>query len=285
MSILFSSFWFGEALPPIEHVCVKSFLWHGHRFRLYAFDEVANVPVGCELADASTVVDRDRLFLHTEPGRVGSPSGFSNLFRYELLRQRGGWWVDSDMLCLRPDLHEAEYVFAPEDDEGSFNPAVLRAPPHSALFEEAARRASDVVERQHGKVAFNVTGPWLFHDLVKDVGLEAHAWPKNAFFPVHWRETFVVCDPRRRQEVERRVANSMFLHLWTSMFTFNGVPRTALPPKGSYLHSLFGRYEVTLPQTRYDWRRVVPPTGLVSRARYKARRSAAKIVRLRGRSK
>ena len=32
----------------------------------------------------------------------GSYAGFANFFRYELLRKRGGWWVDLDTICLRP---------------------------------------------------------------------------------------------------------------------------------------------------------------------------------------
>jgi hypothetical protein len=30
----------------------------------------------------------------------GSVSAFSNLFRYYLLHQMGGWWVDADVVCL-----------------------------------------------------------------------------------------------------------------------------------------------------------------------------------------
>ena len=44
------------------------------------------------------------MFFYTDALHVGSVAGFSNLFRYELLRRDGGWWVDTDVLCLAAEL-------------------------------------------------------------------------------------------------------------------------------------------------------------------------------------
>ena len=44
----------------------------------------------------------------------GSLAAFSNLFRYKLLLERGGWWVDTDVICLRPFRVRDELVIASE---------------------------------------------------------------------------------------------------------------------------------------------------------------------------
>ena len=111
----FRSFWFGGDLSPVEHLCLKSFIAHGHRFQLYAYEEVGNVPRGCELLDAATVVPRDQLFLYAHGDHAGTPAGFANLFRYTLLDRDGGWWVDTDVLCLRSKIAEPDHVFAMQE--------------------------------------------------------------------------------------------------------------------------------------------------------------------------
>ena len=32
----------------------------------------------------------------------GSVSAFSNLFRFTLLYKKGGYWIDADLLCVKP---------------------------------------------------------------------------------------------------------------------------------------------------------------------------------------
>ena len=73
------SFWFGEALSPIEHLCLKSFLAHGHRVHLYTYEKVGNIPRGCRILDAATVVDRDELFFYQDQTHFGSPAGYTPL--------------------------------------------------------------------------------------------------------------------------------------------------------------------------------------------------------------
>ena len=57
-------------------------------------------------------------------------SGFSNFFRYKLLLERGGWWVDADMVCLRPFAFDKEHVFASEVSKGvtCVSSGAIRAP-------------------------------------------------------------------------------------------------------------------------------------------------------------
>jgi hypothetical protein len=255
------SFWFGESLSPIEHLCVKSFLAQGHRFFLYTYDEVENVPDGCELLDAASVLGEDQVFLYEDPHHAGSPAGFSNLFRYTLLDREGGWWVDTDTLCLTSRIPEPEYVFAKETFY--YGNAVMRAPAASPLIREMLRRAKGIVAEQAGSMEYGRIGPQLLTEVVRDLDFADKATDTAAFYPIPYRHALVTCDPFRRAEVERRVAQSTFLHLWTAMFRYWGVPTTARPPTGSYLATMYDRYDVSSPNwTAYDWRAVIPKPGI-----------------------
>jgi len=250
-------FWFGEALSPIEHLCLKSLLAHGHRVQLYTYDEVANVPRGCKVHDAATVVGRDELFLYQDSTHSGSPAGFSNIFRYTLLDREGGWWVDTDVLCLSSKLPDSGYVFARQDDD-FYNPAIMRAPAGSPLIREALERAKRIVADRGGDIEFGSIGPHLLTEVVRDLGLAHEATDTARLYPIPYWEALSTCDPRRRAEVEIRVRDSAFLHLWTEMFRYWGVPKTARPPKASYLAELYERYDVPFPApTEFDWRSAI----------------------------
>jgi hypothetical protein len=265
----FSSFWFGEALSPVEHLCIKSFLAHGHGFLLYAYDEVENLPHGCELVDAATVVPRDQLFLYQTSAHAGSPAGFSNLFRYTLLHRNGGWWVDTDTLCLKSRISEPAYVFA-RQDEDLYNPAILRAPAGSPLIREALERARQVVAELGGNIPFGAIGPHLFTDVVRDLDLGSDAADTADLYPIPWQQALATWDPNRRNEVEQRVARSTFVHLWTERFRVLRVPKTFRPPAGSYLDAMYERYDVPVPggaTSIYIWPTVAPPSDRARRVR------------------
>ena len=95
--------WIGERLSALERLACASFLDHGHPLHLWTYGPVAGVPEGTTVCDATEVLPRSAIFRYgpeTGPG-AGSLAGFANLFRYRLLLERGGWWADSDVVCLR----------------------------------------------------------------------------------------------------------------------------------------------------------------------------------------
>jgi len=44
---------------------------------------------------------------------------FADLFRYKMLYEHGGWWVDLDLILLRPLTHSPPYCFATELERGT----------------------------------------------------------------------------------------------------------------------------------------------------------------------
>src|SRR5206468_3047474 len=71
----------------------------------------------------------------------GSLAAFSDLFRYRLLLDQGGWWVDADVFCLKPFDFTAPYVFGAEVKPVASG--IIKMPRGCALAErcyELARR-------------------------------------------------------------------------------------------------------------------------------------------------
>src|SRR6185369_8610758 len=113
MSEVIQGLWIGAELSVMEQLSVASFLQNGHEYQLYVYDEVQNVPAGAVIKNANEILPASRIFQYKHQA---SYAGFANFFRYKLLLERGGWWVDTDVVGLKPFDFADEYVFASEND-------------------------------------------------------------------------------------------------------------------------------------------------------------------------
>lgn len=209
----FQSFWYGETLP--EHVvtCMKSFLYYGHEFELYSFGKPP-APDGVVLRDANEILNEDELFFYVnEDGSRGSVSAFSNLFRYELLNKKGGWWVDTDVLCLSSSVPQHSHFWGWEDDR-HINGAILKIPKNDGflnLLLENSKAAGK--ELYWGQI-----GPRLITKLVRELNLENMTYPSQFAYPLHWDEYRDLVSPSKKEEVDAKVNGVPFLHLWNEKF-------------------------------------------------------------------
>src|SRR5215217_9213577 len=114
-------------MSPVELTCMRSFLDYGHELTIFTYDQTAIDSQFCTV-DANHILSRERIFFYaSEPGK-GSISGFSNLFRYMLLREFGDFWIDTDVLCLAGEWPvESDFVAAWES-ETWIGSAVLKLP-------------------------------------------------------------------------------------------------------------------------------------------------------------
>ena len=110
--------WIGSHLSRLELLTIRSFCDHGMGFRLWVYDELDNDLSdieGLELCDATEIIPREDVFQYRNSNTFGhgkgSYAGFSDIFRYKLLYEHGGWWVDMDICCLRPFDFDEAYVF------------------------------------------------------------------------------------------------------------------------------------------------------------------------------
>ena len=133
--------WVGGGLSAMERLCVRSYCAHGHEFHLYHYDELRNVPNidGLRLMDAAEILPRAAIFRR----RDSTLSCFADQFRFELLRQRGGWWADMDTACVRPLEFEEDIVFPEAVGRHLWN-WILKFPAGHPLAAAIANAYSDV---------------------------------------------------------------------------------------------------------------------------------------------
>jgi hypothetical protein len=108
--------WIGTSLSKVELLTIHSFLAAGHSFRLWTYESIETVlPNNVTLCDANTIIPSTNVFTYKNTNAYGhgkgSVAGFSDIFRYKLLYEYGGWWVDMDVTCLKPLDFEAPYFF------------------------------------------------------------------------------------------------------------------------------------------------------------------------------
>ena len=101
--------WIGT-LGRLQILSIKSWLKAGYKYNLWVYDlNMVNVPEGVKLCDANIILDKKYIFKHWS----GTYATFADMFRYKLLYDIGGWWVDLDLVCLR-QLPDIEIFFGAE---------------------------------------------------------------------------------------------------------------------------------------------------------------------------
>lgn len=232
MDAKFQSFWYGSNLSPIEYLCLLSFVNYGVDFELYTYDKDLAVPHGVALRNASEIYDRDKVFTYQDGPGKGSVAAFADMFRYKLLYERGGWWVDMDVLYTGHDLPKQQSFFGWENDSHICN-AIMRVEEGSSVARECLARAEEL-----GKdVTWGEAGPKLLTEVVRRHGEIDQVFSPGYAYPVSWQEAPCVYRPSEKEAVQSRidVPQAPFLHLWNEGLRRVGIQKNIAPPVGSYL--------------------------------------------------
>lgn len=226
--------WVGDKLSTMEQLCIRSFLHHGHGFRLFTYGPVENVPSGAQICDANAVIPHSRIFRYSN----GSLAGFANFFRYKLLLEQGGWWVDLDTICLKPFDFPQEYLFSSEMHHGTpvVDSAVIKVPQGSEFCQRAwsACQAKDVQNLVWGE-----TGPRLTGETVELLALNRYVAGPEVFCPVDpdtWEEIF---DPNGRPEFG---PGTHAVHLWNELWRRERLDKNATYAPGCIYERLKAAY-------------------------------------------
>jgi glycosyl transferase-like sugar-binding protein len=213
--------WIGSELSAMERLSISSFLAHGHQYHLYVYGDVKYVPAETVIHDANDILPESEIF---EYKHWGSYAGFSNWFRYELLLQRGGWWVDLDVVCLRPFAFHAEYVIGSEPTaEGGTCPSsgILKAPLKSELMTYLSHVCRS---KDRETITWGETGPRLVADGVKRFSQEKYLQHGDVFCPFGWYQWDLALDPEVSLSLDERTCA---IHLWNEMWRRNGKEKNA----------------------------------------------------------
>lgn len=242
--------WIGEQLSIMEQLSISSFLQNGHSFDLYTYDEVKGVPEGVVLKDAHQIIPSSQIFKYKD---YDSYAGFSNLFRYRLLVEKGGYWVDMDVICLKPFQFEPDHVFASElapysapafwKESCNIANCVIKAPLGSEIMKYCYHESA---KRDPLKLKWSETGPALMTAAVQKFELQGCMTPPHTFCPVHWwqwRQLIIASATDTSEKIQAPTSESpSAVHLWNEMWRRNGINKNVPFSQNSLYERLKHRY-------------------------------------------
>ena len=214
------SLWLGPSLSTLEQTALQSFLHHGHEFHLYVYEEVKNVPDSVLLKDAEQILPASRIFKYKH---FDSYAGFANLFRYALLLEKGHFWVDTDVVCLRP-FEKRRCYLATERVRGSTHlikaaNAIMCAEPGHEIIEYCFDYANSV---NPDDLKWGQTGPSLVTRAINHFKAFEYFAEPEIFCPIDWwswHQALSVSPP------DNRLQESWAVHLWHELWRRNGVDK------------------------------------------------------------
>lgn len=145
--------WVGNDLTNLELLTIHSFVKHGHEFHLWLYETLDVVlPDHVIIEDAHEIIPREQIFYYKNAtaGGIGKGSyaGFSDIFRYKLLYEKGGWWIDMDVTCLKPFDVQEDFFF-PKEITMSLTGKLIKAPPKSQLMKECYDSALETIDENN----------------------------------------------------------------------------------------------------------------------------------------
>ncbi len=226
--------WVGDPLTKIEHMCLASFVKHGHTIVLFVYDKELVVPDGVIKEDANDILAEDQIF------KIDDSYGpFADLFRYKMIQKTGLIWSDTDNICLRPDWDFPLYVFGEQGGQESlFANGLLKAPSDSNLINDLVK-ISD--EYDKGQITWGEIGPQLLTRLVKKYFLTCFKKPITTFYPVHFWEWEQLWLSDFTENVLERCKDSYTLQIWNQMLSKGNYNKNDLP-KGSVVDHFYRIY-------------------------------------------
>lgn len=234
---IIQSLWIGSTLSTMQKLSIVSFLQNNHPFHLYVYDDVQGVPEGCVLKDASTILPASKIFKYKQ---FNTYAGFANLFRYKLILEKGGYWVDTDVVCLKP-FPETAYLFATERVRGSrvgykAANAIFCAPPGAMILEYCYQQA---VQKNPEQLKWGETGPSLVSYGINKFALHNYLAQPEVFCPINWWNWQQYIYSSLALE---KFPNSLGLHLWHEMWRRNNINKNDVFASDSIYEKLKQRY-------------------------------------------
>lgn len=235
-----NSLWIGDEVSNLEKVCIKSFIDHGLSYNLYVYDEnINNLPEGVNIKNANEILNEDKIFTYKSGFNKGSVSGFSNYFRYKLLYQNGGVWVDTDIALLRNKLgFKKPNVFITEEGEppnGKYASSLMRVKKENPVMEICLKKFKKV-DTDH--IVHGQTGPDLVTKAIKKLGItneykNVQLKSKNKHYPIHWEDSERLFYDDLDISREWRT-----IHFWNAYISEEGVDKNGSYPKWSIFERL-----------------------------------------------
>lgn len=237
------SLWIGSRLSVMEQLTIRSFLRQGCEFHLYCYEPLEGAPPGTIVRDAREILPVEEIFVYRRGYGKGSPSAFSNYFRYKLMYEQGGWWADLDVVCVRPlDFDEVHVAGLERQPNGTTHvgSALIKAAAGSPLIEYCLRECEQVDRR---RLRWGQIGPRLFARAIKAVDVPIQLVDPDVFYPIDFWQV-----KQFLSSATSIPADCRCVHLWHSAWKSQGLDPNARFSAGSLYEQFKTESGVETPQ-------------------------------------
>ena len=236
-SHVFSTFWSGK-ISLREYVCINSFLDKSHKYNVYSYEKLEGLPKGVKLKDATEIVSKEEYLLYKEklPNRWDL---FSDKFRYILLYEKGGWWVDTDIICLKKeiDVKSEDTFMCFYDNKQNINNACLKFPKGDPVMHYCVKYIKDweiTNNFEYKKLDWGMFAPPLITEAVKNLNRLDEVYLYEYAYPIEMQYSRDIFKKNKYRFVSDKLKNSYFSHLWNEILSREGIPKNYLGRKGSF---------------------------------------------------
>lgn len=239
-------FWEGK-FSIYEKLSISSFLENGFFVNLWTYSTenfIENEKL--EVKNANLIMSKKDLSLFTQNFQKKNLSSFSNLFRYKILDQFGGWWFDTDCICIKEvehfeNLAKSKQFVIGLVDKYSVNGSVMffndeKHMNQLVTFVEEKLKNKDI------NFKWGEIGPTLLTNYLKENNLMEFAVPKNFFYEVSANNFHLFFSKKSKKDLNLRLKNSYVSHLWNEMYRRYLIDKNKLPPRQSLIFDWFNKY-------------------------------------------
>ncbi|RZJ89170.1 MAG: hypothetical protein EOO20_11675 [Chryseobacterium sp.] len=236
-----NSLWISDSIGLIQKICYNSYYEKKHLVHLYSYGTIDNLPSHVILKDANKIIPEKMIFKDFR----NSYATFSDWFRIKLLYDLGGWWVDSDTVCIRPFVIDDEYVFATEvvDASGKVEicNAVIKMPKHSGIGNAILRDIETTLEKKtHNSIFWTEIGAQLISANINEFGLTDFITAPEVFCPINYFDfkSFFSDD---NFEIS---SETYGVHLWNKMWEWDEIDPSKSFSKQTFFENLKSKYDL-----------------------------------------
>jgi Glycosyltransferase sugar-binding region containing DXD motif len=215
------SLWVGSELSALELLTLQSFTRQGHDFYLWVYDLELRVPESVQKKNAREILPETAVFFYKNTSKYGhgkgSIAGFSDIFRYKLLYEYGGYWVDMDITCLHPFDMPGDYFLRHHHTLGVVG-NILKCPPKSELMQWCYEQATQQVNADNKRWSLPIE---ILNEGIRKYELQSYIqrvsnndqWPvvarllrQNKKIPVSWKAIHWMNEEFRHLGINKNMA-------------------------------------------------------------------------------
>lgn len=237
---IIQSLWVNGSLNSLQQLCIRSYLDNGHEFHLYTYNLQMNVPSGTILKQADAIIPQKDVFFDDRAGLCS----FADLFRYELLYQLGGWWVDMDQVCLKPFDFDSEYVF-PSEHTPSFGSQLcigaIKVPPRSDIMQYCRDTAYKIFKLNFPNIMWGALGSRILNSYIeKNEKLNQYVRCPEVFCPIPYFYFNLLFENFLFDFTSQTYA----VHFWNEMLRLKGVDVNSAFHENAFYERVKARYGI-----------------------------------------